>query len=255
MLQQRTVQTRPLQAPDMAKRVKIVLEPFKLGEFPIKSLALRKEVKGRSSGSSTEGNGAAALPDAPNACDHYTPILTDIDRRPYINLTPAKETWLRTPYGINAEKASTLLDKNGKPEVLRLAIEADDACERLFTAMDTKVKRQLHKEHSTTLNDFYSLCHTSDAEKYPRCFPIRLDMRTTQFKIVQDGQVTSGMGWEFIKDVCFRNALVKAIVLPARVWTMGNKGGTNLITTCLVVKPGAGSPEIVITDFPDEDLL
>ena len=80
-------------------------------------------------------------------------------------------------------------------------------------------------------------------------------MRTTQFKIVQDGQVTSGMGWEFIKDVCFRNALVKAIVLPARVWTMGNKGGTNLITACLVVKPGAGSPEIVITDFPDEDLL
>ena len=115
MSQQRTVQTRPLQAPDMAKRVKIVLEPFKLGDFPIKSLALRKEVKGRSSGSSTEGNGAAALPDAPNAYDHYTPILTGIDRRPYINLTPAKEDWLRTPYGIDAEKASTLLDKNGKP--------------------------------------------------------------------------------------------------------------------------------------------
>ena len=44
-------------------------------------------------------------------------------------------------------------------------------------------------------------------------------------------------------------ALVKVIVLPARVWTNGDKGGTNIITTCLVVKPGAGSPGIVITDF------
>ena len=56
-------------------------------------------------------------------------------------------------------------------------------------------------------------------------------------------------------DVNFRNALVKVIVLPTRVWATGDKGGTNRLTTCLVVKPGAGSPEIVITDFPDEDLL
>ena len=59
----------------------------------------------------------------------------------------------------------------------------------------------------------------------------------------------------FLRDVNFRNALVKVIVLPTRVWATGDKGGTNLLTTCLVVKPGAGSPEIVITDFPDEDLL
>ena len=104
----------------MAKRIQIVLEPFKLGDFPIESFALRKDVKGRSSGSSTEGNGVAALPGAPDAYDHYTPILTGIERRPYINLTPAKEDWLRTPYGIDAEKASTLLDKTGKPEALRL---------------------------------------------------------------------------------------------------------------------------------------
>ena len=96
---------------------------------------------------------------------------------------------------------------------------------------------------------------TSDAEKYPLCFPLRLDLRTTQFTIVQDGKVTPGMGWDFIRDVNFRNALVKVIVLPTRVWATGDKGGTNLLTTCLVVKPGAGSPEIVITDFPDEDLL
>ena len=59
----------------------------------------------------------------------------------------------------------------------------------------------------------------------------------------------------FIKDVSVRIALVKVIVLPTRVWATGDKGGANLLTTCLVVKPGAGSPEIVITDFPDEDLL
>ena len=67
----------------------------------------------------------------------------------------------------------------------------------------------------------------------------------------------SRQGWDgiFIRDVNFRNALVKVIVLPTRVWATGGKGGTNLLTTCLVVKPGAGSPEIVVTDFPDEDLL
>ena len=68
-------------------------------------------------------------------------------------------------------------------------------------------------------------------------------------------KVTSGMGWNVTRGVDFRNALVKVIVLPTRVWATGDKGGTNLLTTCLVVKPGAGSPEIVITDFPDEDLL
>ena len=256
MLQQHTVQACP-QTPNMAKRVKVVLEPFKLGDFPIQSLTLQKDVKVRflaaPEGLLTEGNGA--VPDAPDAYDHYTPILTDVDRRPYINLTPAKEDWLRTPYGIDPTRASTLFDKNGIPEVLRLAIEVDDACERLFLAMDKKIKQELNKERSKTVGHFYSLCHTSDAEKYPLCFPLRLDLRTTQFKIVQDGKVTSGMGWDFIRDVNFRNALVKVIVLPTRVWATGDKGGANLLTTCLVVKPGAGSPEIVITDFPDEDLL
>ena len=203
----------------------------------------------------TEGNGAATVPDAPDAYEHYTPILTDVDRRPYINLTPAKEDWLRTPYGIDPTRALTMLDKNGIPEVLRLAIEADDACERLFSAMGKHIKKQFNKGRSKTVEHFYSLCNTSDAEKYPLCFPLRLDLRTTQFKIVQDGTTTSGMGWEFIRDVNFRNALVKVIVLPTRVWATGDKGGTNLLTTCLVVKPGAGSPEIVITDFPDEGWL
>ena len=148
-----------------------------------------------------------------------------------------------------------MMDRNGIPEVLRLAIEADDACERLFSTMDKKIKTQLDKERSKTVEIFFSLCHTSDAEKYPLCFPLRLDLRTTQSKIVQDGIVTSGMGWGFIRGANFRNTLVKVIVLPTRVWATGDKGGTNLLTTCLVVKPGAGSPEIAITDFPDEDLL
>ena len=68
-----------------------------------------------------------------------------------------------------------------------------------------------------------------------------------------EGHVRDGVS--FIRDVNFRNALVKVIVLPTRVWATGDKGGTNLLTTCLVVKPGAGSPELVITDVPDEDLL
>ena len=226
MLQQHTVQTCPPQAPNMAKRVKVVLEPFKLGDFPIQSLTLQKDVKVRflaaPEGLLTEGNGA--VPDAPDAYDHYTPILTDVDRRPYINLTPAKEDWLRTPYGIDPTRASTLFDKNGIPEVLRLAIEADDACERLFLAMDKKIKKELNKKRSKTVEHFYSLCHTSDAEKYPLCFPLRLDLRTTQFKIVQDGKVTSGMGLDFNRDVNFRSALVKVIVLPTRVWATGDKG-------------------------------
>ena len=146
MLQQHTVQTCP-QAPNMAKRVKVVLEPFKLGDFPIQSLTLQKDVKVRFL--LTEGNGA--VPDAPDAYDHYTPILTDVDRRPYINLTPAKEDWLRTPYGIDPTRASTLFGKNGIPEVLRLAIEADDACERLFLAMDKMIKQELNKERSKTV--------------------------------------------------------------------------------------------------------
>ena len=151
MLQQHTVQACP-QAPNMAKRVKVVLEPFKLGDFPIQSLTLQKDVKVRflaaPEGLLTEGNGA--VPDAPDAYDHYTPILTDVDRRPYINLTPAKEDWLRTPYGIDPTRASTLFDKNGIPEVLRLAIEADDACERLFLAMDKKIKKGIEQ---TTFED------------------------------------------------------------------------------------------------------
>ena len=149
----------------------------------------------------TEGNGAATVPDAPDAYEHYTPILTDVDRRPYINLTPAKEDWLRTPYGIDPTRASTMMDKNGIPEVLRLAIEADDACERLFSTMYKKIKQQLNKERSKTVEHFYSLCHTSDAEKYPLCFPLRLDLRTPQLKNFQDGKVTSGMGWDFIRGV------------------------------------------------------
>ena len=181
----------------MAKRVKVVLEPFKLRDFPTQSLTLQHDVKVRCPSFLTEGNGAATVPDAPDAYEHYTPILTDVDRRPYINLTPAKEDWLRTPYGIDPTRASTMMDKNGIPEVLRLAIEADDACERLFSAMDKKLTKQLNKERSKTVEHVYSLCHTSDAEKYPLCFPLRLDLRTTQFKIVQDGKVTSGMGWDF----------------------------------------------------------
>ena len=89
----------------------------------------------------TEGIGAAAVPDAPDAYDHYTPILTDVYRRPYINLTPATQDWLRTLYGIYPTKASTLLGKDGIPEVLRLAVEADDACERLFSTMDKKTNK------------------------------------------------------------------------------------------------------------------
>ena len=117
--------------------------------------------------------------------------------------------------------------------------------------MGKKIKQELNKERSKTVEHFYSLCHTSDAEKYPLCFPLRLDLRTTQFKIVQDGKATSGMGWDISRDVHFRNV----IVLPTRVWATGGKGGANHLKTCLVVKPGAGRPEIVITDFPDEDLL
>ena len=107
MLQQHTVQTCLPQAPNMAKRVKIVLEPFKLRDFPIQRLTLQKDVKVRFL--LTEGNGATTVPDvpdAPDAYDHYTPILTDVDRRPYINLTPAKEDWLRTPYGIDPTKVT-----------------------------------------------------------------------------------------------------------------------------------------------------
>ena len=216
MLQQHTIQTCLPQAPNMAKRVKAVLEPFKLRDFPIQSLTLPKDVKVRCHSFLTEGNGAATVPDAPDTYDHYTPILTDVDRRPYINLTPAKEDWLRTLYGIGRTKVSTLLGKDGMPEVLRLAVEADDACERLFSTMDKKIKKELNKGRSKTVEHFYSLCHTSDAEKYPLCFPLRLDLRTTQFKIVQDGKATSGKGWQFNRDVKFRNTLVKVIVLPTR---------------------------------------
>ena len=142
MLQQHTVQTCP-QAPNMAKRVQVVIEPFKLGDFPIQSLTLQTDVKVRFF--SQGGNGATTVPDAPEAYDHYTLILADVDRRPNINLTLGKEDWLRTPYGIDPTRASTLLDKNGIPEVFRLAIEADDACERLFLAMDKKIKQELNK--------------------------------------------------------------------------------------------------------------
>ena len=78
--------------------------------------------------------------------------------------------------------------------MLRLAIEADDACERLFSAMDKKIKQALTKERVKAVEHFYSLCHTSDAEKYPLCFPLRLDLRTTQCKVVEDGEGTAGMG-------------------------------------------------------------
>ena len=113
MLQQHTVQTCLPQAPNMAKRVKVVLEPFKLRDFPIQSLTLQQDVKVRCPSFLTEGNGAATVPDAPDAYEQYTPILTDVDRRPYINLTPAKEDWLRTPHGIDPTRASTMVDRNG----------------------------------------------------------------------------------------------------------------------------------------------
>ena len=69
------------------------------------------------------------------------------------------------------------------------------------------------------------------------------------------GKPRQGLDGFFNKDVSFGSALVKVIVLPTRVWATGDMGGANLLTSCRVVKLGVGSPEIVITDFPDADLL
>ena len=113
----------PPRAPNMAKRVKVVSEPFKLSGFPIQSLTLQNDVNVRCPSFLTEGNGAATVPDAADAYEHYTPILTDVDRRPYINLTPAKEDWLRTPYGIDPTRASTMMDKNGIPRCCALPLK------------------------------------------------------------------------------------------------------------------------------------
>ena len=193
----------------MAKRVKVVLEPFKLGDFPIRSLTLQKDVKVRflaaPEGLLTEGNGA--VPDAPDAYDHYTPILTDVDRRPYINLTPAKEDWLRTPYGIDPTRASTLFDKNGIPEVLRLAIEADDACERLFLAMDKKIKQELNKNFRRQWN-ISILCVT------------RATQRSTLY--------ASRFGWTCAR----RNSKLSKMGKSRQVWD-GILSGTSISETLL----------------------
>ena len=149
MLQPHTVQTCP--SPDVAMRAKIVLEPFKAGDFPTQNFALRKEIK------ETKGSNVAASADSPNTYDLYTPSLTDMDRHPYINLTPAKADWLCAPSGIDIDRESTRLDRHGIQEVMRLVVEADDACYNLFTTMDEVMEGQQVKESSKTLERFYSL--------------------------------------------------------------------------------------------------
>ena len=77
-------------------------------------------------------------------------------------------------------------------------------------------------------------------------------------KIVADGKVVKGEGWEFLKGYLlshsnFRRAEVKVVAKVMRIWNMNDKAGMSLIATQLVVKPLMKPLEA--DAFPDSELL
>jgi hypothetical protein len=77
-------------------------------------------------------------------------------------------------------------------------------------------------------------------------------------KVVADGKVVKGEGWEFLKGHLlshsnFRRAEVKVVAKVMRIWNMNDKAGMSLIATQLVVRPLVKPMEA--DAFPDSDLL
>ena len=77
-------------------------------------------------------------------------------------------------------------------------------------------------------------------------------------KVVQNGEVLTGAGWDFLQPhlqsaAAFRRAEVKVVAKVQRIWSMSGKAGVTLVVTQLALRPQQKPAEE--DAFPDNDLL
>jgi hypothetical protein len=80
----------------------------------------------------------------------------------------------------------------------------------------------------------------------------------TVLKVVQNGEVLTGAGWDFLQPhlqsaAAFRRAEVKVVAKVQRIWSMSGKAGMTLVATQLALRSQQKPAEE--DAFPDNDLL
>ena len=175
---------------------------------------------------------------------------------PIVNLTPTgsmKIVWGFDMIGSVDKKSFNSPGTEGKAnESLSIRVSLDDSQTAFIKNVEAKCK-ELYKEIAPKHEWQSMVSHNTYHDCQTVTLKICLKGQCTALKILEEGQVIKGAGWDFLKSTKgssggFKDGDIKAVVKP-RIWTQNGKVSISLDATQVFIKPGE---KVTVDAFADD---
>ena len=183
--------------------------------------------------------------------------IESIDFKASVNLTPSKDEWIDSPFGIKdtlvaSTKLPSFMGGSSKETWLPLTLKVDDELKDRINAIDAALlgKSSFQGEARVSAKEF---------EELP-IMNVRVQLSNnvvqTPITIVNDEGKHSGHGWTFLAPFMeshrnFKGSFCKICISPAFVWSVDEKKGIVWQVDRLLLKPGQKVIELEYDPFAD----
>lgn len=183
--------------------------------------------------------------------------LENIDFKASVNLTPMKEYWIETPFGIKDSIGDTkdlpsFMGGVSNETWLPLALKIDSSIRDHINAIDAALlgKSSFDGEACINSKEFEEMLIMN----------VRVQLANTTIQtpitIIDDEGTHNGHGWTFLspfmeKHRKFKSGICKICISPSFIWAVAKKKGVVWKVDRLVLKPGQNVMELEYDPFAD----
>ena len=183
--------------------------------------------------------------------------IESIDFKASVNLTPAKEEWIDSPFGIKDTLVGTtdlpsFMGGLSKETWLPLTLKLDEDAKDRINAIDAALlgKSSFKGEAQVSAKEFEELLIMN----------VRVQLASnvvqTPITVIDEDGKHEGHGWAFLSPFMerhrnFKGSICKISISPSFAWTMEEKKGIVWQVDRLVLKPGQKVIELESDPFAD----
>ena len=183
--------------------------------------------------------------------------IESIDFKTSVNLTPTKEEWIDSPFGlkdtlVDTKELPSFMGGSSKETWLPLTLKVDDEMKGRINAIDAALlgKSSFEGEARVSAKEYEEMLIMN----------VRVQLANnvvqTPITIINDEGKHDGHGWSFLAPFMethrnFKGSICKACVSPSFVWSVDKKKGVVWQVDRLVLKPGQKVIELEYDPFAD----
>ena len=183
--------------------------------------------------------------------------LESIDFKASVNLTPTKDEWIDTPFGlkdrlVDSTELPSFMGGSSKETWLPLTLKVDDEVKDRINAIDAALlgKSSFEGEARVSAKEYEEMLIMN----------VRVQLANnvvqTPITIINDDGKHTGHGWTFLapfmeKHRNFKGGISKICISPSFVWSVDKKKGVVWQVDRLVLKPGQKVIELEYDPFAD----